>query len=234
MRVYKRDRRSQVLHHDIAPGNLLLNSTRQLLKIADFGLADYYVEDKSISQNVGQRGYAAPEMLDNVGGHVVCRAYPFACDVYSWAQCLKHTLAGCDSVTWHSNLLPLELSVLRIVDVVYDTFAKFLAAASSARASERPDIDECVVTLELWQQHFPGKIRRETSASIIVLTESCAYIHEQRPQESNWAMTAATLSAAQHSERLDSETSLRYFDQIATTSTVESISASAGYYPMHF
>ncbi|MFN8388735.1 MAG: protein kinase [Bdellovibrionota bacterium] len=92
--------RAGVVHRDIKPENLLLTE-RQVLKIADFGVAQLPVHDLQVdtaSLGVGTFDYLAPEVL--TGGHADDRA-----DLYSAAVTLYQLL---------TNHLPFEGSSLSL------------------------------------------------------------------------------------------------------------------------
>lgn len=90
-----------VIHRDIKPHNLLLNAGRQIVKIADFGVARLEANEGAITR-VGTNAYSAPEhnplvqtgSLDLgaivVGGHHLTPA----ADIYSLAKTTYALLAG--------------------------------------------------------------------------------------------------------------------------------------------
>eukprot|EP01006_Ploeotia_vitrea_P038012 TRINITY_DN66192_c8_g3_i2.p1 TRINITY_DN66192_c8_g3~~TRINITY_DN66192_c8_g3_i2.p1 ORF type:complete len:308 (+),score=166.46 TRINITY_DN66192_c8_g3_i2:227-1150(+) len=71
---------ANVLHRDLKPGNILLNSDCEL-KICDFGLARGVTlgsdQDYSLTEYVVTRWYRAPEVM------VACQEYDFKLDVWS-------------------------------------------------------------------------------------------------------------------------------------------------------
>ncbi len=58
-----------IIHRDIKPGNVLVDIykkddvTYRTLKIADWGLADFYVPGKRFNCRVASRFFKAPELL---------------------------------------------------------------------------------------------------------------------------------------------------------------------------
>ena len=54
-----------IVHRDLKPENLLINKSR-ILKIIDFGLSNFYIDNKYLVTPCGSPCYASPEM---VGGH---------------------------------------------------------------------------------------------------------------------------------------------------------------------
>ncbi|MEP6923217.1 MAG: serine/threonine protein kinase [Pyrinomonadaceae bacterium] len=95
-----------VIHRDIKPQNLLLTRDRQIVKIADFGVARFTNQDAPITR-VGTNIYAAPEhsplnaAIEAAHGQNHARLTP-AADVYSLAKTVYALLAG-DSPRKFSN-----------------------------------------------------------------------------------------------------------------------------------
>ena len=55
-----------IVHRDIKPENLLFNSkdmNAAVIKVSDFGLARFLIEDKFATTTCGTPGYVAPEIL---------------------------------------------------------------------------------------------------------------------------------------------------------------------------
>lgn len=52
-----------IIHRDIKPGNVLMNHKQGKIKIADWGLADFYIPNKSYNVRVASRYFKAPELL---------------------------------------------------------------------------------------------------------------------------------------------------------------------------
>lgn len=52
-----------IIHRDIKPGNLLIEHDKQTLKIADWGLADFYFPQKAYNVRVASRYFKGPELL---------------------------------------------------------------------------------------------------------------------------------------------------------------------------
>ncbi len=52
-----------IIHRDIKPENILFNYDAEKMKIIDFGLAEFYIPDRSLSVRISSRFYKAPELL---------------------------------------------------------------------------------------------------------------------------------------------------------------------------
>lgn len=52
-----------IMHRDIKPYNVLIDSSSKTLKVIDFGLSEYYIPGKDNSDHVGSLYYKAPELL---------------------------------------------------------------------------------------------------------------------------------------------------------------------------
>jgi cyclin-dependent kinase-like len=57
-----------IIHRDVKPENLLINSVEVLLKLCDFGFARMWVE-REMTDYVATRWYRAPELLLGIGSY---------------------------------------------------------------------------------------------------------------------------------------------------------------------
>jgi len=90
----------QILHFDIKPHNILLDSDFTP-KIADFGLAKLYPRDNSflpVSAARGTVGYIAPEMISRSFGTISSKS-----DVYSFGMLLLEMAGGRRNVDPHAS-----------------------------------------------------------------------------------------------------------------------------------
>lgn len=81
----------QILHFDIKPHNILLDSNF-VPKVSDFGLAKLYPRDKSFVPARAMRGtigYIAPEMISRSFGAISSKS-----DVYSFGMLLLEMAGG--------------------------------------------------------------------------------------------------------------------------------------------
>jgi len=65
------------VHRDIKPGNVLINYNTKKLKIADWGLGDFYVPGIPFNVRVASRYFKGPELL--LGNNF----YDYSLDVWS-------------------------------------------------------------------------------------------------------------------------------------------------------
>ena len=66
-----------IIHRDIKPGNVLFDHEARQAKIADWGLADFYLPHKAYNVRVASRYFKAPELLVGNGN------YDYQLDVWS-------------------------------------------------------------------------------------------------------------------------------------------------------
>ncbi|MBC7795471.1 MAG: serine/threonine protein kinase [Pyrinomonadaceae bacterium] len=85
--------RQKIIHRDIKPHNLLLTKNRQVVKIADFGVAKLADDDSPITR-VGTNVYAAPEHSPLMTGQISSTKLTPAADVYSLAKTVYALLVG--------------------------------------------------------------------------------------------------------------------------------------------
>jgi len=51
------------MHRDVKPQNVIVNPTTKLLKLIDFGLAEFYHKGQEYNVRVASRFYKGPELL---------------------------------------------------------------------------------------------------------------------------------------------------------------------------
>lgn len=66
-----------VMHRDIKPHNILINTEKRELKIIDWGLAEFYIPDKEYHPRVASRFFKGPELL------VSYPFYHYSLDIWS-------------------------------------------------------------------------------------------------------------------------------------------------------
>lgn len=66
-----------IIHRDIKPGNVLINHKNGQVRIADWGLADFYTPGKKFNCRVASRYFKGPELL------VGMTHYDYQLDVWS-------------------------------------------------------------------------------------------------------------------------------------------------------
>jgi len=66
-----------IIHRDIKPGNVLINNKLKQVRIADWGLADFYMPGKKFNCRVASRYFKGPELL------VGMTHYDYQLDVWS-------------------------------------------------------------------------------------------------------------------------------------------------------
>jgi casein kinase II subunit alpha len=77
-----------IMHRDIKPSNILCTSPRGTVKVADWGLAEFYHPLRKYSHQVGTLRYQAPELLVDFG------YYHYSVDVWSVGCILLGALCG--------------------------------------------------------------------------------------------------------------------------------------------
>lgn len=78
----------KIVHRDIKPGNILFERENDLdnIKLIDFGVADYFEENKLMEEPVGTLYYIAPEVLE--------KNYNEKCDIWSCGVIAYMLLSG--------------------------------------------------------------------------------------------------------------------------------------------
>ena len=78
------------MHRDIKPENLIFHKgkTFKKIKLIDFGLAEYFTNDKFLFPRCGTPGFVAPEIISN---KEMLSNYNSTCDLFS-SGCIFHLL----------------------------------------------------------------------------------------------------------------------------------------------
>ena len=66
-----------VMHRDVKPANMILNTKTNEVILLDWGLAEFYLPDKEYFVKVSTRPYKAPELLTGI------KKYDYRMDVWS-------------------------------------------------------------------------------------------------------------------------------------------------------
>ncbi|CCW70418.1 unnamed protein product, partial [Phytomonas sp. Hart1] len=76
--------RRGIFHRDIKPHNIMIDHAHRILRVIDWGLAEYYLHGEDLNCGVATRHYKGPELL------LGYRRYDFALDIW----CVGCVLAG--------------------------------------------------------------------------------------------------------------------------------------------
>lgn len=52
-----------IMHRDIKPHNIMIDHEKKILKLIDFGLAEFYFPNKNYNTRVASRYFKSPELL---------------------------------------------------------------------------------------------------------------------------------------------------------------------------
>jgi casein kinase II subunit alpha len=66
-----------IMHRDIKPHNIIIDPNQMLLKVIDWGLAEFYFPGKEYSVRVASRYFKGPELLLNN------TKYDYSLDIWS-------------------------------------------------------------------------------------------------------------------------------------------------------
>jgi serine/threonine protein kinase len=95
-----------IIHRDLKPENVLMvntNNNEVEVKLADFGLATFFTEDKPLVKNCGTTGYTAPEVLSK-------QPYGKACDIWSLGVIMYAMLHG--YLPFHGTTAEMKKKIL--------------------------------------------------------------------------------------------------------------------------
>ncbi len=84
----------RVIHRDIKPNNLLMSEDRQTIKIADFGVAKFTLDDTVEITRVGTNVYAPPEHHPDSTDEGLNEKLTPSADIYSLAKTIYTALTG--------------------------------------------------------------------------------------------------------------------------------------------
>jgi len=153
--------KARVIHRDIKPNNILLSGDRQVLKIADFGVAKLTQDEASEITRVGTNIYAPPEHHPDVRGDELNERLTPSADVYSLAKTIYTAMtgraprqfsrepigdlpAGLASELWSGALLEIlrKATASRVADryqTVEEFWSSFVQVRLGANAQELDD-----------------------------------------------------------------------------------------------
>ncbi|KAG9457296.1 hypothetical protein H6P81_001804 [Aristolochia fimbriata] len=193
--------RSRILHLDIKPHNVLLNSNFSA-KVADFGLAQMFDKDHShvsLTNALGTPGYAAPEIWNKTYGPVTDKS-----DVYSYGMLLLEMVrrrkncdlgAGSSSQVYFPDYIfqKAERGELQMNTMIHEATQKTEVEEKEGEkeGEAEEEADEILAKMclvGLWcVQHFPSN--RPTMSTVIQMLEGNVEIKippHPFPTEFNW------------------------------------------------
>ena len=74
-----------IMHRDIKPANIMIDDEQGIVKIFDWGLAEYFQMDQNYEQFIGTLNYKAPELC-------VMYAYDYAVDIWSLGKVMARMI----------------------------------------------------------------------------------------------------------------------------------------------
>ncbi|KAF5804592.1 putative dual-specificity kinase TKL-Pl-4 family [Helianthus annuus] len=148
----------KIIHLDVKPENILIDSQNKKLKLADFGEAVFDPLELFTSGEVGTRGYMAPEVLSK-------KPNGFKCDVYSFGICLWEIYCCEMAYTYDLDNIPVEIyKKLRLKESVVliviqemrpsipvncpRSLARLMQSCWDTDSRRRPEMKDVVVELE--------------------------------------------------------------------------------------
>lgn len=135
---------NEIIHRDIKPQNLLLSLDKDVVKIADFGVARVFQSDAPITR-VGTNIYAPPEhspLAIGAASTELIRSLSPASDIYSLAKSFYTILTG-ESPRFYANQPITELPLSCRNEEWADEFKRVILKATSDDPGKRhSSIDE--------------------------------------------------------------------------------------------
>jgi serine/threonine protein kinase len=139
-----------IIHRDIKPQNLLLSKDKDIVKIADFGVARVHVSDAPITR-VGTNIYAPPEhspLAVGPEGVMTVASLTPAADIYSLAKSFYTIVTG-ESPRYYSNQPITDLPLGFRNEEWSDELKRFLKQATMTDpAARHQSIDDFWIDLE--------------------------------------------------------------------------------------
>lgn len=66
-----------IIHRDVKPMNIIVDHSKRMLKLIDWGLSEFYIPDKEYNVRVASRPFKGPELL------VDYQKYDYSLDIWS-------------------------------------------------------------------------------------------------------------------------------------------------------
>lgn len=198
--AYAHDR--GIAHRDLKPENVLLDSSLQNAKLADFGLSVQVSPTGDAGPAGGTLAYAAPELL------IKRRADPFPADAYSLAVVLFVMLVGelpFDVASMSESLLFAEFATtntLRLEDRLPSAALPLIKAMLSMEPEKRPRMAEvvqddwvAVVSCESRMPDVPDSNNSASSEEVPSPTDSPRLISDP---STNFSLDGTSPDAEEH------------------------------------
>ena len=110
-----------IMHRDVKPLNIVINSETKTLKLIDWGLAEFYHPEKEYNVRVASRYYKGPELL------VDDKAYHYSLDIWSLGCTLAGMIFKIDTFFKGSDNFDQLIKIMRVLgeDDLHDYVHKY-------------------------------------------------------------------------------------------------------------
>ncbi len=161
-----------IMHRDIKPHNVMIDHNKRVLRLIDWGLAEFYHPGTEYNVRVASRYWKGPELL------VDFRNYDYSLDLWSFGAMFASLIFKRDPFFHGSSNTDQLVKIIRVLGI--DDFTKYIEKYNITLGSEYDNLDPNI-TKKSWQRFVtPANSQFCSKEALDFVDKLLRYDHQKR------------------------------------------------------